>query len=188
MKGEEQMHRKIGSILLALLLVAGLGRKANAAEQTGSIRVTLKNGTGAVTLYCVGTSYPGGYVLTEAFGGGFIRESEAQSPYLAQWLSQNAENGRELILDADGSAEFSHLEDGLYLVKQTEIGSEETVMAPFLVTVPYMEQWDIEANPKTEKLDESPRTGQTPMPYIGATGMAVSGIGLLICARKRKRA
>jgi len=113
------MHRKIGSILLAMLLIVSLGRRAEAAEQTGSIRVTLKNGAGAVTLYHVAAPFSDGYVLTEAFGGGFIRASEAHSPYLAQWLAQTAEEGRTLLLDADGSAEFSHLEAGLYLLKQT---------------------------------------------------------------------
>ena len=181
------MLRKIGAVLISLLLLTGLGRTAAAAEETGSIRITLHTVKGEVALYHAGTPVDGGYRLTEAFGGGFIKEEDAQSPHLAQWLAETAQEGRTLLLDADGSAEFSRLDAGLYLVKQTETAEGEEPTAPFLVVLPYYGQWNIEANPKTNAALEPPRTGQSPEPFLGAAGMFLSGSGLLACAGRRKR-
>lgn len=181
------MRRKITALLLSALLLTGLGRTAAAAEETGSIQITLKTGEGEVALYYAGTPSPGGYSLTSDFGGGFIKAEDAHSPYLAKWLAETADGGTHRLLDADGRAEFSRLEEGLYLVMQTETAAGETPITPFLVALPYNDQWNIEANPKTETSGEAPRTGQTAEPFLGAAGMLFSCIGLVICQRKMKR-
>lgn len=186
-KGERQMLRKMGAVLISVLLLTGLGRTAAAAEETGSIRITLNTVEGEVSLYHAGTPVDGGYRLSEEFGGGFIKEEDAQSPYLAQWLAETAATGRNLLLDADGSAEFSRLEAGLYLLKQTESADGETPISPFLVVLPYYGQWNIQANPKTGTASEPPRTAQGPEPFLGMAGMLLSGSGLLVCAGRRKR-
>lgn len=183
------MRRKIGCIFFAIILLTGLGRPAAAAEETGSIRVTLKSSGGELTLYHVGSPAPGGYRLENDFGGGLIKEEDVYSPILAQWLAETAEEGgKPLLLDADDSAEFSRLEEGLYLLMQTETEYGRYPIEPFLVALPYDGQWNIQANPKTQRIEaESPQTGQSPLPFLGAAGMLFSGTGLILCFAKRKR-
>lgn len=181
------MRKKIIMLFLSALLLTGLGKPAAAEEQTGSIRITMDMKNGEVTLYHAGTPTEGGYRLAESFGGGYIKEEDAHSPHLAQWLAESAEEGRTLLLDADGSADFSHLEEGLYLIKQSQAADANSIMMPFLVSLPYYGQWNIEANPKTGISAESPRTGQTPEPFIGVTGMVISGTALLQCIKKRRK-
>lgn len=180
------MLRKIGAFLLSVVLLTGLGRTAAAAEETGSIRITMQPKKGEVTLYYVGEPVSGGYRLTEAFGGGYIKEEDANSPYLAQWLGETEVQGIQRLLDADGSAEFSRLEAGLYLLKQTEAAEGEDLTSPFLIQLPYCGQWNIQANPKTGSMTEVPRTGQGPEPFLGVTGMVLSGMGLIVCLRKKR--
>lgn len=182
------MYRKLFSILFATALLISLGRTASAAEAAGSIRVTLKADEGEITFSHAGTPVSGGYRLDESFGGGFIKEEDIYSPALAQWLAETAEGGTPRILDADGSAEFFQLEEGLYLVIQTETQNGYYPIEPFLIALPYEGQWDIQANPKTERIEtEAPHTGQNPLPFLGAGGMLLSGAGLILCFRKRKQ-
>lgn len=176
------MLRKLCACAASILLLAGLGRTAAAAENLGSIRVNLNSTEGEVTLYPAAAPVIGGYRLTEAFGGGFIKEEDAHSPALAQWLAETGEGGERRILDADGNAEFFRLEAGLYLLCQTEAGRGETAISPFLVEIPYEGQWNIEANPKTDPVN--PRTGQSPQPYVGAMGMLLSAGALHLCMRR----
>lgn len=188
-KGENRMLRKIGCVLFAAALLVSLGRTAAAAEQTGSVRITLKSEEGEITLYHAGTPVSGGYRLTQEFGGGLVKEEDVYSPALAQWLAESAgDDGEHRILDADGSAVFTRLEEGLYLLVQTQTQYGCYPIEPFLVALPYEDQWNIEANPKTQWIvTESPNTGQSPLPFLGAAGMLLSGTGLLLCACRRKR-
>lgn len=188
------MRRRLLCILFAAMVLLNLGMQAQAAEVTGSIRVILNKGNtavsnGEVTLYRVGMEISGGYRLTEAFGGGIIKEEDTLSPALAQWLAEKAgEGGIPRILDADGCAEFSRLSGGLYLLVQNETGEGYYPIAPFLIPLPYEGEWDIQANPKLQQiLAESPQTGQSPMPFLGVMGMVLSGTGLICCARGKRR-
>lgn len=178
------MYRKLWACMASILLLAGLGRTAAAAENLGSIRINLKTTEGEVALYSAAAPASGGYNLAEVFGGGFIKAEDAHSPALARWLAEMAQDGEHRILDADGSAEFSRLEQGLYLVCQTETGEGESAIAPFLVEIPYQGQWNIQANPKSDP--ENPRTGQSPQPFLGAAGMLLSAGALHLCLRRRK--
>ena len=96
-----------------------------AAETRGSIQVKLDTGdlpviNGAVTLYQVGVKTENGYRITEGFGGGIVRQEDADSDKLAQWLAETAgETGITMLLDADGNAiataslTISNGEDGI---------------------------------------------------------------------------
>lgn len=188
------MLRRMWMLLFAAALLPCLGMQAAAAGETGSIRVTLQSGEevaadGAVMLHRVGQRVPEGYRMEEAFGGGIVREEDAMSPYLAQWLVElEGDVGIPGDLDADGSVEFSRLEEGLYLLVQTETDEEFLTIHPFLVTLPYEGQWNIQAYPKTQKVvTEPPATGQHPAPILGAMGMVVAGVGLVLCADGRRR-
>ncbi len=179
------MRRKVWSALFAAALLLNLGAAAAAAENTGSIRVVLGMEEGEVSLYPVGVRIEGGYLLRDAYGGGFIQEKDAMSAALAQWLVET--RGKEVqhrLLDADGAADFSRLEEGLYLLVQTKVQPGYTPISPFLIPIPCGGQWHVQANPKTES--EPPSTGQGIEPFLGAAGMVLSGMGLLKCWRKRK--
>lgn len=185
------MFRKFMCGLAALGAVAALSVPAMAGEEMGSIRVTVSDGessavNGAVTLYRVGTPAGTDYRLTEAFGSGIIKGEDAMSPILAKWLAGIVEEeGAEVLLDEMGSAEFSPLAEGLYLLVQTGPSSGFYPMEPMLVRMPCEYQWHVQAFPQVMQ-QEIPATGQPPAPFLGAAGMILSGSGLVLCRRKRR--
>ena len=186
------MRKGICTLALAVLL-SGAIPAARAAEQYGSIRVKLDAGelpviNGAVTLYQVGNRIEDGYRLTERFGGGIIRLDEAHSDNLAQWLAESAgETGMTMLLDADGTAVFSDLEEGLYILVQTERMDGFYTILPELLRVPEGDIWDIQLYKQpVPVVTEIPRTGQSPAPVLGVLGMILSSAGLLLCRKKIK--
>lgn len=188
------MFRRVICVLFAGAVVLSLGLSVLAVEETGSIRVTLQSSgralkSGSVTLYRAGDPVSGGYRLEDSFGGGFVPEEDACSAALAGWLAEQAEmGGTPRILDADGSAEFSGLEDGLYLLVQSENVAGYYPIQAFLVTIPYGGQQNVEAFPKVEKVPgENPKTGQHPAPIIAAMGLVFSGVGLFLCVDSRRK-
>lgn len=187
------MLRRMWIGLFAVMLLPCLGMQAMAAEEAGSIRVTLRLGEevltgGAVTLYQVGVRVSEGYRIVEEFGGGIVREEDALSPYLAQWLAgMEVEGGTTRILDADGSVEFSGLGEGLYLVAQATTETEYYIL-PFLMTLPYEGQWQAQTYPEPRRIaTEPPPTGQHPAPILGAMGMVFAGVGLVLCTDVKRR-
>ena len=186
--------RKVVCGLLALGMVALLGTKAAAVEEWGSVYVDiviedLAVTRGAVTLYRVGYPVREGYRIAEEFGGGIVQTVDAESPHLAQWLAESAgEGGMTRLLDADGDAVFSALEDGLYLMIQTEEMDGFYPVSPQLVTVPRGEKWNVEMElVPLPIVVENPRTGDGFSPGLALLGVMGSGLGLAVCARKRKR-
>lgn len=187
------MIKKLVSFLFAAAVVVGLGLPASAAQK-GKIRVSLDIGelpatNGAITLYQVGDPVSDGYRIAEGFGGGIVKEADATSVYLAQWLAESAgEAGKTIQLDVDGNVTFSNLEEGLYLVAQTERMDGFYPIKPFLVTIPSGGQWEVQAKPKTEPIvADNPKTGQPIAPLLGAMGLVVSGIGLYFCVDSRRK-
>lgn len=187
------MGKRFLGVMLAVLLLPVLCLPARAAEE-GSIQVILRSGEtplvgGTVTLFRVGERAEDGYRIGDAFGGGFVRHEDALSPHLAQWLSQmEGEPGMTRILDSDGSADFSHLEEGLYLLVQNGAVEDFFPIMPFLMILPYEGQWNVQAYPYTQQVyTECPRTGQHPAPILGAVGMVVSSFGLAMCAEARRK-
>ncbi len=188
------MGKRILGVVLAALLLPVLCLTAKADTTEGSIQVIVRSGDtplvgGTVTLYRVGVRSEDGYRIVDSFGGGFVRHEDALSPHLAQWLSQmEGEPGMTRILDADGSAGFSHLEEGLYLLVQNGTVEDFFPIMPFLMILPYEGQWNVNAYPYIQQVyTECPRTGQHPGPILGAIGMVVSGFGLALCAGTRRK-
>lgn len=188
------MRRQLMCVMLTAVVMVGLAPHARAAQRTGTIRVTLDYGDdqvhdGEVTLYHVGQAGSGEYRLTETFGGGLIKEEDAMSPVLAKWLAETAEGeGEPRLLDADGAADFVNLEEGLYLLVQSEKTAGYVPIDPVLIPIPLEGKWNIQAWPKV--IDErllSPRTGQHPAPIIGAMGLVLSGLALVLCVDKIRR-
>lgn len=180
------MRKKWWSLMLLMALLVYLPMKASAAEDSGSVRVTLKRGGGEVTLYRVGEPAEGGYRLRETYGGGFIQYTDANSPALAQWLAETGEEaGVHRLLDADRTACFSDLKEGLYLLEQTQSRSGYYPFRPFLVQIPYDGLWHLSAEPKNTIIQtESPATGQGMEPFVGLLGILLSGTGLILCGKK----
>ena len=189
------MVKRLIFALLSTALTLSLGMPVHASEATGSIRITLDTfdqavTNGTVTLYRVGQENDNGYRILEEFGGGLVRKDDANSPYLAQWLTQmTGDNGTTRLLDADGSAEFSKLPDGLYLLIQTEPMDGFYSFRPFLVTLPMDDSCSIQVSPLIQPIpsDEPPPTGQHPAPIFAAMALVVSGLGLAFCLDKLRK-
>ena len=165
-----------------------------AAENTGSIRVKLETGdmpviNGAVTLYQVGIQTEDGYRIAGEFGGGIVRKDETDSGKLAQWLAASVDsNGISLLLDADGTAVYSELEQGLYILVQTERIDGFYPIYPVLLTIPKEEEWNLEIHREpVPVVTEIPQTGQSMIPYFGILGMILSSAGLLLCVKKKRK-
>lgn len=187
------MRKTLGLLCIAACLIAG-APVAAAAENRGSIQIKLEAGdlpviNGAVTLYQVGIKVEDGYRITEGFGGGIVRQEDADSDKLAQWLAESAgETGMTLLLDADGNAVFSELEEGLYILVQTERMDGFYPIYPVLLTIPKEENWDIQIyREPVPVVTEIPQTGQSPIPFLGVLGMVMSSVGLLLCVRKNRK-
>ncbi len=180
--------------LLVLPMLLMTAPEAAAAENRGSIQIRLNAGdlavtNGAVTLYQVGTGVEDGYRIREDFGGGIVRQEDIQSENFARWLAESAgENGITMLLDADGNAVFSDLEEGLYMLVQTHRMDGFYPILPILLTVPRDGSWAVQEyrNP-VPIVTEIPKTGQTLIPYFGVLGMFLSGGGLLLCVKKQRK-
>lgn len=185
------MKQKLFAVLAALAVALGMAGRCFAA-QTGSMRVSLGREEevtegGSVTIYPVGVPISGGYRLLESFGGGVVALEDVYSVALAGWLAEQADSGgTELLLDADGNADFTGLTEGLYLLVQEEPAPGYYPMAPFLVEIPYLGMWEVEADPKEQRLGEpSPKTGQSPAPIAACGGLMLSGLAIALLVRRR---
>ena len=186
-KGEKRMMRKAICTLFALWLLLMLPVTAD-AETGGNLWVRLEVGelpvtNGAFTLYRVGTAISDGYRICEDYGGGFVRGEDALSPHLAQWLAGMGEKeGTEMLMDVDGNAVFSGLEDGLYLLVQSERTDGFYPIQPMLLTIPREAGRDISLQLEPlPMVAEAPPTGQDPTPYVGGIGLIISLTGLVLC-------
>lgn len=185
------MFRKIGMILFTSVIVIALGAPVQAAEQLGTIAVSIDSGLTDVTarrlvLFRVGEETEGGYRITEEFGGGLVFQEDALSPHLARMLSQSqGGSGSFRMVDADNTCRFTLVEPGLYLLMEE---GENPMILPCMTAVPQNGSWEVRAYPVVRYFaQENPSTGQHPAPILGAIGMVLSGIGLAICAGVRRK-
>ena len=172
---------------MAAVMVVCLAIPARSAGDTGEIRVMLDYpdgivAQGAVTLYYAGRADGDHYRLMDSFGGGLVKQEDAQSQTLALWLAETAEGrGVPRILDADGTAWYSGMEEGLYLLVQSEQSPGLDPVSPMLIPMPYEGQWELVALPQyAVVMTQVPTTGDPLTPALAA--MALSGIGLGICS------
>lgn len=185
---------KKGVYLILGLLVCFWLTVPVAAENGCSITLSLNVGelpvtNGSFTLYRVGSESSDGYRIREEFGGGFVREEDALSPHLAQWMERYAgEGGVTKLLDVDGDAVFSDLEEGLYLLVQRELTDGFYPIQSFLLTLPSDGRRNVNVNLEPlPRVMAAPATGQDPAPYIGLAGMGLSLVGLVFCSGGLKR-
>ena len=186
--------RKAVCLLCMTICLLMTATVAMASESRGSVQVDLEAGdlavtNGAVTLYQVGLKTEHGYTITEGFGGGMVSSEDAVSEKLALWLAESAdESGSTMLLDAEGNTVFTDLEAGLYLLVQTERMDGFYPINPILLTMPQDHSWHIKLyREPVPVVTDLPKTGQSPMLYLGILGMILSSAGLLLCAGKEKK-
>lgn len=186
--------RKVMCLLcMAVILVAAVPMAA-ASEYAGTLQVDLEVGdlavtNGAMTLYQVGVRRENGYRIADAFGGGTVSLQDTDSNQLAMWLAQAVEaQGMTMLLDADGNAAFSDLEEGLYLLVQTERMDGFYPVNPILLTIPDDASWDVKIyREPVPVVTELPKTGQSPILFFSILGMVLSLTGLLLCVGKERK-
>lgn len=168
---------------LALLLSGAdiaCGASASAdPDHSGSIRVQMKDQEadrvvtgGTVSLYHVGIAAgsEGSYTfrLTDEFANSGVSLKDVRDPDLAQALAayvkkENQSGDKKLscvikTVEKDGTAVFSNLEKGLYLIVQEQAAAGYYAINGFLVSIPMWEGgryvYDIKAEPKLEDTDQ----------------------------------
>ena len=215
-----KQRKRIAALLLAAVLMVALPVRAQAHDvpdlsRKGSITVTVRMGEmpvsgGSLTLYRVGdiAEDDGNYsfALTEAFAASGVSLDDLSAPELAETLAKYTANvsGVTKTISTDGSAAFTELELGLYLVVQSEAAPGYSRLTLFLVSVPYMEdgayQYEVDATVKgelereptptePEKPDDPhlPETGQLnwPIPVLATLGLLLFATGWWLAARKK---
>ncbi len=183
---------KLSAVAAILALALGITAYADVLDMTrtdGSIEVTLKSEDtgegipgGSMTLYRAGYVYEddGNYSfrLTTAFEGSGCSLDELNAE-LAKALADYAEDqeieGRTNTIGSDGRVIFTDLEDGLYLLVQTEAAEGYYSVNPFVVSLPLYDEeshtykYEVDATPKTEPvIKETPPPETTP--HSGRSG------------------
>lgn len=217
------------AFLLALLLAAALVCPAMAEETPppepeGSIRLTLLNtdkkpvSGGTLVLYALATlDGEANFIPTEEFAD-FAADistwNEQYKPAMAEtiwaYIQEKAIPGKPAQLSSEGEASWTGLENGLYLIGQTEAGPKGELCSPFLVSVPYWEngqwQYQVDASPKAGAAEPPPpsepptepptnppdkphlpQTGQLwwPVPVLLGGGAILILLGVLLLKRRR---
>lgn len=197
-------------LALSLLICLPLGASAHPVpdeSQNGhcSITVTMRYkgkpvSGGTVNLYKVGYVYEndGNYSFVPVKGLEALDYTNIQSPELAKSAAKAVEEKKiaavqTVTIGSSGTAEFSDLALGLYLVAQKTAASGYQKTAPFLVSVPYLDDgayvYAVAADPKTElEREVKPTTPTTPHSSsdsggkLAQTGQLWWPVPVLICA------
>lgn len=194
-----------GAFALLVLLLLALPR-VSGAEQTGSVSVRMtwsgqSVSGGSITLYRVAA--PGKnalFVPTPEFSGCGVDLNGALSPADAKALAEHADrsgtSGQTRELGSGGSACFSPLEPGLYLLVQRQAARGFLPVEPFLVGLPRQVdgalQYHVDASPKCapEPSDPGspgiPQTGQLrwPVAVLAAAGLVLLAAGVLLLRKE----
>ena len=203
------MKKQLFSAMAALLLLLCLPLSASAhpvpdLTRKGSITVTMKYkgkpvSGGSLNLYKVGDVHEdnGNYSFVPVKGLEALDYTNIQSPELAKSAAKAVEEKKiaavqTVTIGSSGTAEFSDLALGLYLVAQKTAASGYQKTAPFLVSVPYLDDgayvYAVASDPKTELEQEvKPTTPTTPHSSsdsggkLAQTGQLWWPVPVLIC-------
>lgn len=218
------MKRTVVSALSILLLLCVLTAQVFAAvpdlNRTGSISITMTyRGEvvpgGSLTLYRVAeiqkkNSADYSYALLEAYAASGVSlenlNDSALAKTLADYTAANGIAGTKLQIDAEGKISFPELQLGLYLLVQEDAAEGYAKVAPFLVSVPAMENgvyvYDVDGSPKlslelaptdpppeTTQPPKLPQTGQIqwPIPVLTVGGLLLITLGAYLCTNAKKK-
>ena len=180
-------------ILLTLAVLVSLGcLEARALGNLSSdILVTLREGertvnTGSVELCRTGDLTEDGFLLNQELGGGLVNFQDASSADLALFLSRKAQIGLVETVDSHGLARFSGMEPGLYLVRQKKASEGYYSFRPYFVTVTG-EMTLVDTYPVMEPLEGTPRTAESPRPYLAALAGAITFAGAIFWDQARRQ-
>lgn len=208
-------------LIMAFLSVGASAHPVPEPGRKGSITVSMRfDGEavpgGSLTLYWVGevSQDDGNYSFVptgdftgwgSAFGALDSAEENARTAQSLKTFAQSQEppiSGIEKQIGKDGMAKFTNLEQGLYLLVQTQAAPGYSPVNPFLVSIPYEVKgeycYDVDAQAKMEleqlpKPPEKPggklpQTGQLnwPVPVLAAAGLGLFAIGWAIRFRRKQ--
>ncbi len=217
--------KRLWALALAIMSVFSLCLTAYAHDvpdltRRGSITVTARKGEqfisgGTLTLYRVAeVAEEDGNYFFRAVGDfadcGESFDTLEDAADMALRLVSLADNAKEVStkpIGDDGSVTFENLELGLYLVVQYQAAPGYARLAPFLVSLPYMEngkyEYDLKASPKpgldqepepttepstdpTKPEQNLPQTGQLwwPVPVLACGGLLLFAIGMALNRRR----
>lgn len=211
-------HLISGLLALPLLLCLPLSAAAHAVpdeSQDGHCSITITMTykgkavpSGTLALYKVGdvVEDDGNYsfVPVEAIKADISEFGDIQSADLAEKLAKlekklTSVTAKPVTIDKKGTATFSDLKFGLYLVVQKTAASGYGKTSPFLVSVPYLYKdeykYNVTSQPKTDLEREVkpttppssggggklPQTGQLwwPVPVLVCAGLGCIAVGLI---------
>lgn len=203
------MKTRFLSVIMPLLLVLTLPLSVSAhpvpdPARDGSCSITISMqykdkpvSGGTIDLYRVGTvvEHDGDYrfVPVDAIIGTIPEFTNIQSPSLAEDLALlkgklTPVTKTPVRVDKKGTAVFSDLPFGLYLVVQKTAASGYEKTSPFLVSVPYLYQdayhYDISTAPKTDlqrEVKPKPRSSSDSGNQLAQTGQLWWPVPVLIC-------
>ena len=217
------MRRRITLVLLTICFIVFSGAEASSAKlnlpdltQKGEIRMSFHpadkvTSGGSVTAFYAGEiKVDDGnyfYVLSDEFKESTIDISNIQREQLPEelWNYAKAKNieGITVPVQQDGTAVFSDLPLGLYLLTQNEPVKGYYPVAPFVLTLPSQEEgewvYTVNADPKTEVTEKPeptpppkpvgpklPQTGQLkwPVPFLALGGILIFSVGLRLYLKK----
>ena len=186
------MLRRIVCILSAVGLAVVLGIPVFAAASGGSIHVMpglpeCQKLYGRITLCRIGVLTADSCRITDGLADWVVSRQETGTEDFLQWALQQSwkQQWVQSISENQGAA-FENLEEGLYLVRQTEKKTGYSAFAPFLVALPAEKNMVITIPADTGALSEIPKTGDYPAPIFLAM-MLSFGIVLFMIITENKR-
>lgn len=187
------MLKKNSCILLLICIMVGMVLPVEASEQRGTVRIcphwcgTIVPG-GTVTISRIGRKTARGVLLTDGLANWIVAEEDLLDVDGMDWLVERfGDSEWSSLVDEERGAFFDDLKEGVYLVRQTEASSDFREFAPFVVSIPEKNSWNILRSPQLVYTGESPRTGDRPAPIIGAMGVGLSVAFLIVLADEKRR-
>ena len=191
-------------LIMAFLSVGASAHPVPEPGRKGSITVSMRfDGEavpgGSLTLYWVGevSQDDGNYSFVptgdftgwgSAFGALDSAEENARTAQSLKTFAQSQEppiSGIEKQIGKDGMAKFTNLEQGLYLLVQTQAAPGYSPVNPFLVSIPYEVKgeycYDVDAQAKME-LEQLPKPPEKPGGKLPQTGQLWWPVPMLACA------
>ena len=171
-------------------LILGAGVEAKA--MTGSIRIEpvwcgAPACGGTVSVCRVGMKTEAGVTLTDGLADWQVQEEELIEGNWVSWLAQKELPDEKYCLAGSGGALFVDLQEGIYLVRQTDVSVGGLAFEPFFLKIPEGENWDVYRAPKLISKGEAPKTGNRPTPLIGAMGIGLSVAFLMVFVDEHRK-
>ena len=184
-----QMKNRWKNILVGCLTVFGIliPSLSCRAENVGSIQIEYHGRTqeneevvfanADFSVFFVGKMEDGKWMLAGDFGNAGVSlegiessEKNEQAKQLYNYAVRQSIQGNALKTDENGIAMIGGLEQGLYLIAQTKVWTDEKQgsyqASPYLISIPeeidgsYI--WDVVTKPKSEWITEAPQHPEMP--------------------------